>query len=92
MPLKLKTAFEWDIHTYSFAEDNDLASDGFVYIEDLILGLYIEYLPAKDLTLRLGIRHYFGREMTIYDQAENEMTSSYVDPSWSYLFGVNYDF
>jgi hypothetical protein len=88
----LKTDFEWDIRTYSLAEKNDLAPDGFVYIEDLILGLYLEYLPVKDLTLRLGIRRYFGREMTIYDQDENKMTSPDVDPSWSYLFGINYDF
>ena len=26
-------AFEWDIRTYSLAENNDLAPDGFVYIE-----------------------------------------------------------
>jgi hypothetical protein len=90
--LGLKTDFEWDIRTYSLSKDNDLAPNGFVYMEDLILGLYLEYLPVKDLTLRLGVRHYFGRNQTLYDQDENELNAQDVDPSWSYLVGIDYAF
>ena len=88
----LKMDFEYDIRYYHLADDNNLTSGGYIKTEDLIPGLYIEYEPIKELILRFGIRRYFGRKLTVFDDQENELTSNDVSESSAYLLGVDYKF
>jgi hypothetical protein len=90
--LALKMDFQWDIRYYRLADDNDLASGGYVKIEDLIPGLQIEYEALKGLTFRLGVRRYLGRKLTVFNSKENELTSNDVSDSSAYLLGVGYKF
>ncbi|MEC4684467.1 MAG: hypothetical protein VST71_01875 [Nitrospirota bacterium] len=88
----LKTEFQWDIRFYRLAEDNNLAPGGFVEIEDTTCTIQLEHKPFKGLTLSLGIRRYFGRELTVFDHTENELTTNDVSDSWAYLLGIDYQF
>lgn len=88
----LKMDFQWDIRFYRLAEDNNLAPEEYVKIEDLIPSLQLEYEPIKGLTLSFGVRQYFGRKLTVFDHEENELTSNDVSESWAYLLGVDYQF
>lgn len=88
----LKIDFEWDIRTYSLSENNNFVPEGYVNIEDLIIGLQLEYKPIKGLTLSCGFRQYFGRKLTVFDQDENELTSYDVSQSWANLLGIEYEF
>ncbi|MCI5222188.1 MAG: hypothetical protein D3924_05830 [Candidatus Electrothrix sp. AR4] len=86
----LKLDVQWDNRIYQLAEDNTVAQEGYLQIEDLLPGLHLEYKPLKNLMLSVGVRRYFDRQLTFFDQEENELTSSEVDESWAYLLGITY--
>jgi hypothetical protein len=88
----LKIDFEWDIRTYSLAENNNLVPEGYVNIEDLMIGLQLEYKPIKGLMLSCGLRQYFSRKLTVFDQEEDELSSYDVSESLAYLLGIEYEF
>jgi len=90
--ISLKLDFHWDILFYNLAEDNNVASEGYVKIEDLIPGLQIEYKPVRGLTLSFGIRRFLGRTLTVFDHDENELTSNDVNDSSTYMLGIAYEF
>ena len=88
----LKMDFQWDIRFYSLAGDNNLAPEGFIEIEDITYSLQLEQKLFKELTLSLGVRRYAGRKLTVFDHAENELTSNDVKATWAYLLGIDCQF
>ena len=88
----VKAAFQWDIRTYRLDQSNDPVSQGYVKIEALTPGLWLEAEPMENLILSWGLRGYLERSLTLYDHDENELTSHEPDASLSYQFGVNYRF
>ncbi|MCP4344065.1 MAG: hypothetical protein GY795_00890 [Desulfobacterales bacterium] len=88
----LKMEFQMDTRFYHFAEDNSLFAEGYLKTNDFIPGLYFEYEPLDGLTLSLGARYYFERELVYYNKNEVEISTNDVDGAWSYLFGINYTY
>lgn len=88
----LKVDLQWDSRIYSLAEENQLAPEGYVQEKDISSGLYLEYSPVTQLLLNVGIRRYYGRELTIFSHGEDEILAKDVDGAWSYLLGAEYNF
>lgn len=88
----LKINYEFDIRTYHLAQNNVLAPEGYVRIEDLKPSIHVEWNLLEELTLSLGIRLYVSRSMTVFDHEKDELTSHDVSSSWAYLLGIDYRF
>ncbi|MCI5207369.1 MAG: hypothetical protein D3910_00915 [Candidatus Electrothrix sp. ATG2] len=90
--LALKLDILWENRIYQFAEENTVAAEGYIKVEDTLPGLHLEYEPLDDLLLSIGVRHYFERRLTFYNQKEQEMGEHEVESSWASLFKVEYTF
>jgi hypothetical protein len=88
----LKFDFQWDVRTYRLAEDNAMTPKGYVQFENLIPGLKLEYAPAEKMMLRFGIRHHFGRKLSLFNHEEDELASEDVGASLAYLMSIDYSF
>jgi len=66
--LALKLDILWENRICRLAEDNTVATYGYIKIEDLHPGLHLEYKPMNDLLLSIGVRRYFERKLTFFDQ------------------------
>ncbi len=90
--LALKLDILWENRIYQLAEDNAVAAEGYIKIEDLLPGLHLEYQPLDKLLFSIGVRHYFERQLTFFAQDEEEMSEHEVESSWACLLKVGYSF
>jgi hypothetical protein len=90
--LALKLDILWENRMYQLADDNAVAAEGYIKVEDLLPGLHLEYEPMDDLLLSIGVRRYFERKLTFFDQNEEEMSEHEIENSWAYLLKVGYSF
>ncbi len=90
--LSLKLDVLWDNRIYQLAGDNATVADGYIKIEDMLPGIHVEYKPLNDLLLSIGVRRYFERKLTFFNQEEEEMGEYGVNDSWAYMFRAEYTF
>lgn len=88
----IKCTFEWDIRVYRLSNDSDLAPEGYLRVEDIIPGVQITYEPVNGLTVYVGVRGYFRRQLTVFNQDEHEMDEDDVEDSWASILGFDYSF
>lgn len=90
--LAVKVDFQWDIRVYSLAEDNRLAPNGSMRVEELKPGLHLECFPTASLRVTTGVRRFMGRNLTFFSRTESELATYDINDSWSFLFDMEYMF
>jgi hypothetical protein len=90
--LTLQLDILWENRIYQLGDQNTVAAEGYMKIEDILPGLHLEYQPVDDLLLSIGVRHYFERRLTFFEQEETEMGEYEVNDSWASMFRAEYTF
>lgn len=91
----MKLDFGWAINTYRLADDNPMAAEGYLRIDEKIPGLHLEYRPVDGLIVSPGVRWHLDRKLTVYDEDRDEIAALDevdVDSAVSAVLQVGYEF
>lgn len=90
--LAIKADLKWDVRFYGLDEENAIAPEGYLKIEDIKPGLHFTYTPSADLAVDLGVTRYTNREFAFYGHDETKMNTHEMDDAWGVSLEVEYTF
>jgi len=85
--LSLRADYEWDTRVFELA-DAGSAAPGYLRIRDHFPALNVEFTPARKATVTAGVRWLGGRDVTIYDRDERELTTHDVEAAWAFSLSL----